>query len=45
MPSARKLFLFHHDPRRDDKAVDAMVESARMLVLESGKTDGSGRGA
>jgi phosphoribosyl 1,2-cyclic phosphodiesterase len=34
---ARKLFLFHHDPRRDDKAVDAMVESARMLVLESGK--------
>jgi phosphoribosyl 1,2-cyclic phosphodiesterase/CheY-like chemotaxis protein len=35
--SARKLFLFHHDPRRDDKAVDAMVESARMLVLESGK--------
>ena len=34
---ARKLFLFHHDPSRDDKAVDAMVESARMLVLESGK--------
>jgi ribonuclease BN (tRNA processing enzyme) len=34
---ARKLFLFHHDPGRDDKAVDAMVESARMLVLESGK--------
>ncbi len=32
-----KLFLFHHDPRRDDKAIDAMVESARMLVLESGK--------
>ena len=33
----RKLFLFHHDPGRDDKAVDQMVESARMLVLESGK--------
>lgn len=35
--SVRKLFLFHHDPRRDDRAVDAMVESARMLVLESGR--------
>jgi len=34
---ARKLFLFHHDPTRDDRAVDDMVESARMLVLESGK--------
>ena len=34
---ARKLFLFHHDPTRDDRGVDAMVESARMLVLESGK--------
>ncbi len=34
---ARKLFLFHHDPGRDDKAVDALVEAARMLVLESGK--------
>jgi phosphoribosyl 1,2-cyclic phosphodiesterase/CheY-like chemotaxis protein len=34
---ARKLFLFHHDPTRDDRAIDAMVESARMLVLESGK--------
>ena len=33
----RKLFLFHHDPSRDDKAVDAMVEAARMLVLESGR--------
>jgi len=32
----RKLFLFHHDPGRDDKAVEQMVESARMLVLESG---------
>ncbi|CAN5391186.1 hypothetical protein BH20VER3_BH20VER3_20660 [soil metagenome] len=33
----RKLFLFHHDPNRDDKGVDAIVEAARMLVLESGK--------
>ena len=33
----RKLFLFHHDPSRDDKGVDQMVESARMLVLESGQ--------
>ncbi|MGI8891031.1 MAG: response regulator [Chthoniobacterales bacterium] len=34
---AGKLFLFHHDPSRDDKGVDALVEAARMLVLESGK--------
>lgn len=33
----RKLFLFHHDPSRDDQAVDEIVESARMLVLESGQ--------
>jgi phosphoribosyl 1,2-cyclic phosphodiesterase/CheY-like chemotaxis protein len=33
----RKLFLFHHEPRRDDRALDEMVESARMLVLESGQ--------
>ena len=33
----RKLFLFHHDPGRDDRAVDEIVESARMIVLESGK--------
>jgi len=33
----RKLFLFHHDPTHDDRTVDEMVESARMLVLESGK--------
>ena len=32
-----KLFLFHHDPNHDDKAVDEIVEAARMLVLESGK--------
>lgn len=33
----RKLFLFHHDPNHDDKMVHAMVEAARMLVLESGQ--------
>jgi phosphoribosyl 1,2-cyclic phosphodiesterase len=33
----RKLFLFHHEPRRDDRALDAIVESARMIVLESGQ--------
>ena len=33
----RKLFLFHHDPNRDDRGIDELVESARMLVLESGK--------
>ncbi len=32
----RKLFLFHHDPTRDDRALDGIVESARMIVLESG---------
>jgi phosphoribosyl 1,2-cyclic phosphodiesterase/CheY-like chemotaxis protein len=33
----RKLFLFHHEPTRDDRALDAIVESARMIVLESGQ--------
>lgn len=33
----RKLFLFHHDPNHDDKAVDEIVEAARMLVMESGQ--------
>jgi phosphoribosyl 1,2-cyclic phosphodiesterase len=33
-----KLFLFHHDPRHDDKMVESMVEAARMLVLESGES-------
>ena len=32
-----RLFLFHHDPNHGDKKIDAMVEAARMLVLESGK--------
>jgi phosphoribosyl 1,2-cyclic phosphodiesterase len=34
----RKLFLFHHDPNHDDRMIDEMVERARMLALESGKS-------
>ena len=34
----RKLFLFHHDPEHDDKKLDEIVEAARTLVLESGKS-------
>ncbi|HEY5035983.1 MAG TPA: response regulator [Chthoniobacterales bacterium] len=34
----RKLFLFHHDPEHDDRKVDQIVEGARTLVLESGKS-------
>jgi phosphoribosyl 1,2-cyclic phosphodiesterase len=33
----RRLLLFHHDPNHDDAMVDAMLESARRLVHESGK--------
>jgi phosphoribosyl 1,2-cyclic phosphodiesterase len=33
----RKLILFHHDPNHDDSALDEMLESARHLVVESGK--------
>jgi phosphoribosyl 1,2-cyclic phosphodiesterase len=32
----RKLVLFHHDPRHDDKMIDRMVESARALAADSG---------
>lgn len=35
---ARKLFLFHHDPEHDDAKLDSIVEAARMIVLESGKS-------
>jgi phosphoribosyl 1,2-cyclic phosphodiesterase len=35
--NARKLVLFHHDPGHDDEMIDDMVESARHLVVESGK--------
>ena len=34
----RKLFLFHHDPEHDDNKLDEIVEAARTLVLESGKS-------
>lgn len=35
---AKKLFLFHHDPAHDDHKIDEMLERARLLVLESGRT-------
>lgn len=35
--NVRKLILFHHDPNHDDRTVDEMLESARHLVVESGK--------
>ena len=35
---AKKLFLFHHDPSHDDHQIDEMLERARLLVLESGRT-------
>ncbi len=34
----RKLFLFHHDPEHNDTKLDEIVEAARTLVLESGKS-------
>ena len=34
---AKKLFLFHHDPSHDDRQIDAMLERARLLVVESGR--------
>ncbi|HXB60025.1 MAG TPA: hypothetical protein VNU95_10690, partial [Candidatus Acidoferrales bacterium] len=30
--NVKKLFLFHHDPDRNDKDVDALVKHARHLV-------------
>ena len=36
--NVRTLSLFHHDPNHDDAMVDEMVESARHLVVESGKS-------
>jgi phosphoribosyl 1,2-cyclic phosphodiesterase/CheY-like chemotaxis protein len=35
---ARRLALFHHDPERDDDAVDALVLLARRRVAEAGAT-------
>jgi len=34
----RRLALFHHDPGRDDDAVDRMVERARDRVVRAGGT-------
>jgi phosphoribosyl 1,2-cyclic phosphodiesterase len=36
--NVRKIFLFHHDPEHDDKKLDEIVQAARTLVLESGKS-------
>jgi len=33
-----KLVLFHHDPNHDDEMIDKMVEHARALVAQSGKS-------
>ena len=35
---AKKLFLFHHDPSHDDRQIDEMLERARLLVVESGRS-------
>ena len=35
---AKKLFLFHHDPSHDDHKIDEMLERARLLVVESGRS-------
>ena len=32
----RRLALFHHDPERDDSAVDALLEAARTEVARRG---------
>jgi phosphoribosyl 1,2-cyclic phosphodiesterase/CheY-like chemotaxis protein len=34
--AARRLALFHHDPDRDDAAVEALVEAARARVAAAG---------
>ena len=34
----KQLALFHHDPRRDDAAVDALVVASRQRVLDAGGT-------
>lgn len=33
----KKLFLFHHDPRHDDKHIESMVEWARNFTLMLGE--------
>ena len=32
----KRLFLFHHDPRHDDRAISNMLMHARELVLQAG---------
>ena len=34
----KRLLLFHHDPAHDDAMLERMVEEARKLVAQSGKT-------
>jgi len=36
--NVKRVLLFHHDPSHDDDMIDRMVEQARELVRESGKT-------
>ena len=36
--NARRLILFHHDPNHDDNKIDDMLQRARLLVVESGKS-------
>ena len=36
--NVRRLILFHHDPNHDDDQIDEMLQRARLLVVESGKT-------
>ena len=35
---AKKLFMFHHDPSHDDRQIEEMLERARLLVVESGRS-------
>ncbi len=37
---ARRLALFHHDPERNDAAVDALLDDARRLGAERGLQEG-----
>lgn len=36
--NVRRLFLFHHDPSHDDRAVSSMLMHARALAREAGST-------
>src|SRR6195256_1780827 len=35
---AKKLFMSHHDPSHDDRQIEEMLERARLLVVESGRS-------